>query len=1550
MKSFPNAWILTFFITRFLMADVSGQGDSPFTAAAIEGESLSWTTGGTTPWVAQTAVSHDASDAARSGSVSDDEESWLQTNVTGPGVLSFWWKVSSEEDYDHLEFYLNGIRQGGRISGETDWVQSTFTLPGGTHTLRWNYAKDFSDSSGSDMGWLDQVSWTPAAEYPPVFNGTSTSVGTVGQPYSYALSFAHSPVSYAAAGLPAGLVLDTATGVISGIPEAVGIHAIPLSATNGAGTGTASLDLTIEKGSQTISFSPLTNRFVGDAPFSLSATASSGLAVNFALVSGPASISGNTLTLTGESGTVTVSASQPGNANYHAAVPLNRSFAISAAPPAVPLPGSCDELDAYVAGGPVSAIAVQPDGKKLIGGHFTSVGGVPRAFIARLAADGSLDPGFDPKAGGPVSCIAVQADGKILLGGNFQTLQPNGAAAATSRKYIARLLSDGSLDTAFDPKAGGFGNTVQCLAVQADGKILLGGQFGTFQPNGAATTTNRLRIARLHPDGSLDTGFDPKANGPVECIATQADGKILLAGSFTTLQPNGAAAATSRQYVARLNADGSLDPLFDPKANLNVTSLAVQADGKVLIGGMFYSMQPNGASAPTTRIHLARVNADGSLDTGFNPTVRNIVAGLVNNGNDAGTILSIAPQVDGKILIGGQFHSFQANGAGPWISRSFIARILTDGTLDTTFLPGDPTYGTFDLVRGLALEADGRVLVGGDFTASPITRDFFERLHNNSATQSLAAPSSTQVLWQRGGTSPELAHVTFERSADGGATWVLLGSAVRVGSTAAWQLGGLALPASGLLRARGRTTGGEWNASSGLVESMVAYQIGSSPTAAPVLTSATSLTGTVGQNFSHTATYANTPTFFSARGLPPGLFMNGSTGVISGAPYAAGVYSAYMNASNNAGVSETTTLVITVREMPSAPGQYDFALFAGSSDTSGSADGLGTAARFSYPQGIAVDETGNIYVADSDNKIIRKITPQGLVTTLAGIAGLEGNADGTNFAARFRNPTDITLDDDGNIFVADSLNDIRKITSTGIVSTIDIGFVLAPESVSIDGSGNVYIVDSFFGCIFKVTPSGIRTTFAGSDTGLGSTGSADGIGNQARFNRPRGAAIDTNHNLYIADAESHTIRKVTINGAVSTLAGSAGVSGKNDGMTTTARFNLPIAVAVDESGNVYVADVLNDSIRKITADGLVTTLTQIINGNGSISRPRAVAVDVSGNLYVASGDAIYKGTPSAADPPVRIITPTPRGTVGQNYSYPCEFTGNPTSYNASNLPPGLSIDPATGVISGTLTTPSVASEYEHLAIGYIVFVYATNSAGTGTGQVKIMIDPEPIAPVFTSATTATGTVGQSLSFNVHFDGAYSLRPYVVNGLPAGLAYDRVTELITGVPTTAGIYPVSLSAQNRNRTATGYGMVTLTILPGSGPPADPFASFMAGSNTPESQRGGLDDPDKDGVANLFEYLFGGNPMLSSNALLPVITKEPGSGNTIFTYQRKIAATGVMQVIEHAADLSSAWSPAVHGQNGVVISNASIPGDATSERVTISIPASGGRRFVRLKAIR
>ncbi len=237
--------------------------------------------------------------------------------------------------------------------------------------------------------------------------------------------------------------------------------------------------------------------------------------------------------------------------------------------------------------------------------------------------------------------------------------------------------------------------------------------------------------------------------------------------------------------------------------------------------------------------------------------------------------------------------------------------------------------------------------------------------------------------------------------------------------------------------------------------------------------------------------------------------------------------------------------------------------------------------------------SGNVYVADTGNNTIRKITPDGVVSTLAGLAGHPGSKDGIGTNARFRNPWGVAVDDTGNVFVADMSNDtIRKITPSGLVSTLAgqagmtgslDGFgsqarFNAPYGVAVDSAGNVYVSDSANDTIRKITPDGVVSTLAGLP---GYAGSTDGNGNDARFWNPQGLAVDDRGNIYVADTGNNTVRKITPTGVVTTLAGLAGGSGATDGSRKDTCFNSPSGVAVDRTGNIYIADTGNHAVRRI---------------------------------------------------------------------------------------------------------------------------------------------------------------------------------------------------------------------------------------------------------------------------------------------------------------------------------------------------------------------------------
>ncbi|HUD83856.1 MAG TPA: hypothetical protein VMQ67_10150, partial [Candidatus Saccharimonadales bacterium] len=291
---------------------------------------------------------------------------------------------------------------------------------------------------------------------------------------------------------------------------------------------------------------------------------------------------------------------------------------------------------------------------------------------------------------------------------------------------------------------------------------------------------------------------------------------------------------------------------------------------------------------------------------------------------------------------------------------------------------------------------------------------------------------------------------------------------------------------------------------------------------------------------------------------------------------------------------------------------YTFTTFAGCSRTA-SVDGAGSDAQFIEPSGVTVDTVGNVYVGDTFSFTIRKITPTGIVSTIAGFAGISGSADGTNEAARFNQPIGVAIDTGGNLYVADNGSSIiRKIAMVGTNSVVTTLAGLAdnfgtndgpgnaarfyqPFGIAVDNASNVYVADSGNQTIRKLTSVGtvwMVSTIAGS---AGNLGSANGVGINASFNNPEGVAADNQGNVYVADTGNSTIRKLTpvgTNWMVSSIAGLAENPGDADGSNSVARFYQPAGVGMGNAGNIYVADTFNSTIRMLTQSGanwVVTT-------------------------------------------------------------------------------------------------------------------------------------------------------------------------------------------------------------------------------------------------------------------------------------------------------------------------------------------------------------------------
>lgn len=361
------------------------------------------------------------------------------------------------------------------------------------------------------------------------------------------------------------------------------------------------------------------------------------------------------------------------------------------------------------ADGNVSSIVLQPDNKIIIGGEFTSFNGTVKSKIARLNTDGTLDTSFNAGgagANGTISSIALQNDGKIIVGGTFTKYNGN------TITNLVRLNSDGSYNNTLTLGTS-FNNSVTAVALQNDGKIIVGGSFTNY--NGTAVN----RLTRLNADGTVDTGFTigTGANsGSVSSIVIQNDGKIIVAGIFTSFS-----GAVGR--IVRLNADGSIDASFNvgTGANFPIYTVSLLQDGKIMIGGNFSTF--NGSQYA----RVARLNSDGSLDTTFAPGT-----------NVDSAVVSLAVQPDNKVIIGGLFTKY-----GTTLSNK-IMRLNADGTLDTTF---DVGSGTNNNINKLILDQNNNVLIGGVFTNYKGTgKNRIARILNVTGTLATAETDKTEEI------------------------------------------------------------------------------------------------------------------------------------------------------------------------------------------------------------------------------------------------------------------------------------------------------------------------------------------------------------------------------------------------------------------------------------------------------------------------------------------------------------------------------------------------------------------------------------------------------------------------------------------------------------------------------------------------------------------------------------------------------------------------------------------------------------------------------------
>jgi len=434
--------------------------------------------------------------------------------------------------------------------------------------------------------------------------------------------------------------------------------------------------------------------------------------------------------------------------------------------------GSADSSWQPVANNTVRTSAQNADDDSWLGGSFTTVNALNRQRYATVDVNGTVQAQTGTITNGEVLCFCQLPNGQVLVGGSFTTV------SGVTRNRIARFNSDGSFDSTFNVSANG---NVTSLALQADGSVIVGGAFSTFGG------TTRYGLAKLTSTGAIDTTFGRNAPGTSVSVITQTDGKLIVFGDMVVPTPN----PGDGTYMARLNADGTVDSTFTPKPNAAVTAAAITSDGKVLVGGAYTVV---GAASKTG---LNRVTSSGAHDSTFAEV--------------QAAVQSLMLQCDGKVIAG----SFTA---GSLASTERLVRLSTTGTNDSTFVAT-----ARNAVYGLGLQSDGKIIITGNFTLAGGTTKYAARLLNdsNAASSALSVLDATSVQWLRGGTAPETQVVVFHYSQDSGVTWTSLGQGVRI--TGGWSLSSIALPVSGILRAQAYIPCGYNNGSTSIHEEQVSF-------------------------------------------------------------------------------------------------------------------------------------------------------------------------------------------------------------------------------------------------------------------------------------------------------------------------------------------------------------------------------------------------------------------------------------------------------------------------------------------------------------------------------------------------------------------------------------------------------------------------------------------------------------------------------------------------------------------------------------------------------
>lgn len=560
-------------------------------------------------------------------------------------------------------------------------------------------------------------------------------------------------------------------------------------------------------------------------------------------------------------------------------------------------------------------------------------------------------------------------------------------------------------------------------------------------------------------------------------------------------------------------------------------------------------------------------------------------------------------------------------------------------------------------------------------------------------------------------------------------------------------------------------------------------------------------------------------------------------------------------------------------------GTYGFAGDGGSAGT----------AEFANPWGLCVDGNGNVYVADLWNYRIRKIASGGQISTVAGNGNTSYSGDGgLAIKAQLNGPQAVAVDSSGNVYIADTANNrVRQVTPKGVINTIagtgsagstgDNGpgpsaQLSVPRGIAVDAKGNVYVADTGNNRIRVIAPNGIITPYAGSGTG-GFSGDG-GAATSASLNEPQGLALDASGNLYIADFANGRVREVTANGIISTLAGNgvAGYSG-DGGPATLAAINGPSAVAVDSSGNVYIADTNGDRIREVSG-GTITTIAgtggdgysgeNVRASTSLISAPRGIAVDGAGNVYF--GDSLS-----------RIVKVSPNGTLATiGGQVPTGYLGDggPATNGEIDGPAGIALD-ASGDVYFADSQNNAVRELQ--LVGYNLSIGAVVNSATG---VSGPIAPGEVVVLYGSqlgpGTLQSYTVGSNGTIATSLGGTRIL----FNGIPAPIIYTWANQAAVVVPFEVIPGQAQIVAQYQNQTSAVFTVTVVAASPG----------IFTADSSGQGQAAALN---QDGSLN-----GAGNPAQAGSIVTIYMTgagqAAPGVDGTITTFSSELTPLPVVTI--------------------------------------------------------